>query len=73
MLNSGRAKATGAESLTSLTWRRWTLCLGSAMGAAADAVVVANGTVQRRLGSCGFALAALLSVLLSGSSTSGRT
>jgi predicted MFS family arabinose efflux permease len=43
------------------------------MGAAAGAVVIANGAMQR-LGwvAAGFALAALLSVLLSGSSTSGR-
>jgi predicted MFS family arabinose efflux permease len=44
------------------------------MGAAAGAVVIANGAVER-LGwvAAGFAVAALLSVLLSGSGTSGRS
>jgi predicted MFS family arabinose efflux permease len=43
------------------------------MGAAAGAVVIANGAVER-LGwvAAGFAVAALLSVLLSGSNTSAE-
>jgi predicted MFS family arabinose efflux permease len=47
--------------------------LGSAMGAAAGALVIADGAMDR-LGwvAAGFGLAALLSVLLSGSTTSGR-
>jgi predicted MFS family arabinose efflux permease len=43
--------------------------LGSAMGAATGALVIANGATWV---AAGFGLAALLSVLLSGSSTSGR-
>ncbi|WP_229191080.1 hypothetical protein [Bradyrhizobium brasilense] len=57
----------------SLSMNSSAIYLGSAMGAAAGAVVVAFGAMDR-LGwvAAGFALAALLSVLLSGSSTSGR-
>jgi predicted MFS family arabinose efflux permease len=47
--------------------------LGSAMGAAAGALVIADGATER-LGwvAAGFGLAALLSVLFSRSSTSGQ-
>jgi predicted MFS family arabinose efflux permease len=57
----------------SLSMNSSAIYLGSAMGAAAGAVVIGNGAVER-LGwvAAGFALAALLSVLLSGSGTSGR-
>ena len=58
----------------SLSMNSSAIYLGSAMGAAAGAVVIANGAVER-LGwvAAGFAVAALLSVLLSGSGTSGRS
>jgi predicted MFS family arabinose efflux permease len=57
----------------SLSMNSSAIYLGSAMGAAAGALVIADGAVAR-LGwvSAGFGLAALLSVLLSGSSASAR-
>ncbi|QHP67593.1 MFS transporter [Bradyrhizobium sp. LCT2] len=57
----------------SLSMNSSAIYLGSAMGAAAGAVVIANGAMER-LGwaAAGFGLAALLSVLLSGGSRSGR-
>jgi predicted MFS family arabinose efflux permease len=57
----------------SLSMNSSAVYLGSAMGAAAGALVIADGAMER-LGwvAAGFGLAALLSVLLSGSSTSGR-
>jgi predicted MFS family arabinose efflux permease len=47
--------------------------LGGAMGAAMGALIITDGAMER-LGwvAAGFGLAALLSVLLSGGSTSGR-
>ncbi|MCK1490042.1 hypothetical protein IVB14_06270 [Bradyrhizobium sp. 180] len=72
-LNPHRAQATSAESLASLIWLTLGALLGSAMGTSAGAVVIAHGAVER-LGwvAAGLALAALPSVLLSGSGTSGR-
>jgi predicted MFS family arabinose efflux permease len=57
----------------SLSMNSSAIYLGGAMGAAAGALVIADGAMER-LGwvASGFGLAALLSVLLSGSSTSGR-
>jgi predicted MFS family arabinose efflux permease len=57
----------------SLSLNSSAIYLGSAMGAAAGALVIRDG-VMERLGwvAAGFGLAALLSVLLGGSSTSGR-
>jgi predicted MFS family arabinose efflux permease len=57
----------------SLSMNSSAIYLGSAMGAAAGALVIADGATER-LGwvAAGFGLAALLSVLLSGSSTSSR-
>ena len=62
-----------ALALVSLSMNSSAIYLGSAMGAAAGALVIANGATER-LGwvAAGFGLAALLSVLLSGSSTSSR-
>jgi predicted MFS family arabinose efflux permease len=58
----------------SLSMNSSAIYLGSAMGAAAGALVVADGATGR-LGwvAAGFGLAALLSVLLSGSSRSDRS
>jgi predicted MFS family arabinose efflux permease len=58
----------------SLSMNSSAIYLGSAMGAAAGALVIANGATER-LGwvAAGFGLAALLSVPLSGSSRSGGT
>ncbi|WP_312016693.1 MFS transporter [Bradyrhizobium sp. BR 10261] len=71
-----RRDILGALALApiSLSMNSSTIYLGSAKGAAAGAAVISNGAMQR-LGwvAAGFALAALLSVLLSGSSTSGRS
>jgi predicted MFS family arabinose efflux permease len=57
----------------SLSMNSSAIYLGSAMGAAVGALVIADGAIER-LGwvAAGFALAALLSVLLSGSRASGR-
>jgi predicted MFS family arabinose efflux permease len=57
----------------SLSMNSSAIYLGSAMGGAPGALVIAYGATER-LGwvAAGFGLAALLSVLLSGSSTSGR-
>jgi predicted MFS family arabinose efflux permease len=57
----------------SLSMNSSAIYLGSAMGAATGALVIADGATER-LGwvAAGFGLAALLSVLLSGSSISGR-
>jgi predicted MFS family arabinose efflux permease len=62
-----------ALASVSLSLNSSAIYLGSAMGAAAGALVIANGTVGR-LGwvAVGFSLAALLPVLASGGSTSGR-
>jgi predicted MFS family arabinose efflux permease len=62
-----------ALALVSLSMNSSAIYLGSAMGAAAGALVIANGATER-LGwvAAGFGLAALLSVLLSGSNTSSR-
>jgi predicted MFS family arabinose efflux permease len=58
----------------SLSMNSSAIYLGSAMGAAAGALVIATGSTER-LGwvAAGFGLAALVSVLLSGGSRSGRT
>lgn len=57
----------------SLSMNSSAIYLGSAMGAAVGALVIADGAMER-LGwvAAGFALAALFSVLLSGSKASGR-
>jgi predicted MFS family arabinose efflux permease len=57
----------------SLSMNSSAMYLGSAIGAAVGALVIADGAIER-LGwvAAGFALAALLSVLLSGSRASGR-
>lgn len=57
----------------SLSMNSSAIYLGSAMGAAGGAVVIANGAVER-IGwvAAGFAVAALLSVLLSGSGSARR-
>jgi predicted MFS family arabinose efflux permease len=62
-----------ALASVSLSMNSSAIYLGSAMGAAAGALVIANGATER-LGwvAAGFGLAALLSVLFSGSRTSGR-
>jgi predicted MFS family arabinose efflux permease len=62
-----------ALALVSLSMNSSAIYLGSAMGAAAGALVIADGATER-LGwvAAGFGLAALPSVLLSGSSTSSR-
>jgi predicted MFS family arabinose efflux permease len=62
-----------ALALVSLSLNSSAIYLGSAMGAAAGALVIADGATER-LGwvAAGFGLAALVSVLLSGSSTSSR-
>jgi predicted MFS family arabinose efflux permease len=57
----------------SLSMNSSAIYLGSATGAAAGALVIADGATERLSWvAAGFGLAALLSVLLSGSSTSGR-
>ncbi|WP_354100658.1 MULTISPECIES: MFS transporter [unclassified Bradyrhizobium] len=57
----------------SLSMNSSAIYLGSAMGAAAGALVIANGATERlALVAAGFGLAALLSVQLSGRSRSGR-
>jgi predicted MFS family arabinose efflux permease len=57
----------------SLSLNSSAIYLGSAMGAAVGALVIADGAMGR-LGwvAAGFSLAALLPVLASGSSTAGR-
>ena len=57
----------------SLSMNSSAIYLGSAMGAAAGALVIADGATERLSWvAAGFGLAALLSVLLSGSGTSSR-
>jgi predicted MFS family arabinose efflux permease len=62
-----------ALASVSLSMNSSAIYLGSAMGAATGALIITDGAIER-LGwvAAGFGLAALLSVLLSGGSTSGR-
>ena len=74
LITAQQARLVGlAPALTPiiLSMNSSAIYLGSAMGAAAGAVVIANGAMER-LGwaAAGFGLAALLSLLLSGGSTS---
>jgi predicted MFS family arabinose efflux permease len=62
-----------ALALVSLSMNSSAIYLGSAMGAAAGALVIADGAPEQvSWVAAGFGLAALLSVLLSGSSTTSR-
>jgi predicted MFS family arabinose efflux permease len=62
-----------ALASVSLSMNSSAIHLGGAMGAAMGALIITDGAMER-LGwvAAGFGLAALLSVLLSGGSTSGR-